>query len=176
MGHLVCEKCKGYYKLQPGESPVDFSNICECGGKLKYYDDDDFNDASRLSDNLLSLENLHYYLFNYKLNLKIELKVWGVFITILALIELYFAVDILLHIKGEPLMLILSFLIGIGSISLGILSFIVNDKKIYWTYSVLVIALLFQSLLLTNMSLPLIQIMIFLLPLIYFIRRATTKA
>ncbi|MBU4534240.1 MAG: hypothetical protein KKF16_00045 [Euryarchaeota archaeon] len=38
-GYLVCEKCNSYYKLQPGESPDDFTGNCECGGKLKYYDD-----------------------------------------------------------------------------------------------------------------------------------------
>jgi len=37
-GYLVCDKCKGYYKLQPGESPEDFTNRCECGGKLEYHD------------------------------------------------------------------------------------------------------------------------------------------
>ncbi len=36
MGYLVCEKCGGYYKLKPGESPNKFSDNCECGGKLKY--------------------------------------------------------------------------------------------------------------------------------------------
>jgi hypothetical protein len=35
-GYLVCEKCGGYYKLQSGEKPDDFSDICECGGELKY--------------------------------------------------------------------------------------------------------------------------------------------
>lgn len=32
-GYLICESCKGYYKLQKNESPEDFSN-CECGGFL----------------------------------------------------------------------------------------------------------------------------------------------
>lgn len=36
MGYLICEKCEGYYELQQGESPGDFSDECECGGKLKY--------------------------------------------------------------------------------------------------------------------------------------------
>lgn len=36
MGYLVCDKCKGYYELQPGESPGDFSDKCECGGTLDY--------------------------------------------------------------------------------------------------------------------------------------------
>jgi len=34
--YLVCESCGGYYKLQPGESPDDFSDTCECGGELVY--------------------------------------------------------------------------------------------------------------------------------------------
>ncbi|BDZ70373.1 protease htpX [Methanobacterium petrolearium] len=35
-GYLICEKCGGYYELQPGESPDDFTDECECGGKLEY--------------------------------------------------------------------------------------------------------------------------------------------
>ncbi|HML05988.1 MAG TPA: M48 family metallopeptidase [Methanobacterium sp.] len=37
-GYLVCDKCNGYYELQPGESPADFTDKCECGGKLEYRD------------------------------------------------------------------------------------------------------------------------------------------
>ena len=40
MGYLVCEKCGGYYELKPGEKPEDFSDKCECGGKLSYTDND----------------------------------------------------------------------------------------------------------------------------------------
>lgn len=36
MVYLVCDKCDGYYELKPGESPDDFDDTCECGGKLKY--------------------------------------------------------------------------------------------------------------------------------------------
>ena len=36
MSYLVCDQCGGYYELQPGESPDDFKNKCECGGHLKY--------------------------------------------------------------------------------------------------------------------------------------------
>ena len=36
MGFLVCDKCGGYYELQEGESPSNFTDKCECGGKLKY--------------------------------------------------------------------------------------------------------------------------------------------
>jgi hypothetical protein len=35
MYYLVCRKCKGYYKLQKGESIKDFGE-CECGGTLKH--------------------------------------------------------------------------------------------------------------------------------------------
>ncbi len=35
MPYLVCEKCKGYYVLQLGESPKDFDR-CKCGGSLRY--------------------------------------------------------------------------------------------------------------------------------------------
>lgn len=35
MGYLLCNKCGGYYELQPGEYPDDFTK-CECGGKLEY--------------------------------------------------------------------------------------------------------------------------------------------
>ena len=33
---LICQNCGGYYELEKGESPNDFSDECECGGKLKY--------------------------------------------------------------------------------------------------------------------------------------------
>lgn len=33
--YLVCDNCGGYYQLQEGESPDDFTS-CECGGKLTY--------------------------------------------------------------------------------------------------------------------------------------------
>ena len=34
-GYLVCESCGGYYKLEEGESPDDFSK-CQCGGELEF--------------------------------------------------------------------------------------------------------------------------------------------
>lgn len=38
MGFLGCKKCSAYYILNDGESPDDYSNTCECGGEIKYYD------------------------------------------------------------------------------------------------------------------------------------------
>jgi len=34
LGYLVCDGCGGYYELQQGEQLDDFSDECECGGKL----------------------------------------------------------------------------------------------------------------------------------------------
>lgn len=36
--YLVCDTCRGYYQLQEGEEPDDFSDECECGGKLECRD------------------------------------------------------------------------------------------------------------------------------------------
>ncbi|NYT18456.1 MAG: hypothetical protein GKB98_02465 [Methanobacteriales archaeon] len=36
--YLVCDTCRGYYQLQRGEEPEDFSDECECGGKLGVQD------------------------------------------------------------------------------------------------------------------------------------------
>ncbi|MCE5214246.1 MAG: MFS transporter, partial [Methanobacterium sp.] len=44
MGYLICSKCKGYYKLVPDERVKDFTNQCECGGKLRYVENLDIID------------------------------------------------------------------------------------------------------------------------------------
>lgn len=36
MTYLICERCGGYYQLKEGEKVEDFSDECECGGKLFY--------------------------------------------------------------------------------------------------------------------------------------------
>lgn len=36
--YLVCDTCRGYYQLQRGEEPEDFSDECECGGRLECRD------------------------------------------------------------------------------------------------------------------------------------------
>lgn len=36
MGYLVCERCGNYYELQGGEFPEDYTNECDCSGKLVY--------------------------------------------------------------------------------------------------------------------------------------------
>lgn len=44
MGYLICENCGGYYELQPGEYPDDFEK-CQCGGKLQYRENLEFETA-----------------------------------------------------------------------------------------------------------------------------------
>nr|WP_319372842.1 hypothetical protein [uncultured Methanobacterium sp.] len=34
-GTFVCDKCKSYYELSPGETPEDYDLTCECGGKIR---------------------------------------------------------------------------------------------------------------------------------------------
>jgi hypothetical protein len=41
-GYLVCSKCNTFHKLEPSESPEDFTNECECGGKFKFYNNIDW--------------------------------------------------------------------------------------------------------------------------------------
>jgi hypothetical protein len=36
--YLVCNTCRGYYQLQKSEEPEDFSDECECGGRLECRD------------------------------------------------------------------------------------------------------------------------------------------
>jgi len=61
MPYLVCMKCGGYYQLQEGESPDDFSDKCQCGGDLRYiesleelnlenFDSEDLEDNTENSD------------------------------------------------------------------------------------------------------------------------------
>lgn len=38
MGFIACKKCSAYYILKEEEYPEDFSDKCECGGKILYYD------------------------------------------------------------------------------------------------------------------------------------------
>ena len=46
MGYLICGKCKGYYRLQSGESVKDFIDNCDCGGKLRYVENLDIIDPN----------------------------------------------------------------------------------------------------------------------------------
>lgn len=38
MGYLKCDNCGGTYELKNNESPDDFSDTCECGGTLNYFE------------------------------------------------------------------------------------------------------------------------------------------
>jgi hypothetical protein len=42
--HIICENCEGYYELQPEEALEDFDS-CQCGGILRYVEEDYFQSA-----------------------------------------------------------------------------------------------------------------------------------
>ncbi len=53
MGYLICDKCNGYYELQEGESESDFSDECECGGKVRYVESlEDINREDTTEENM----------------------------------------------------------------------------------------------------------------------------
>ncbi len=55
LGYLICDTCKNYYKLQPGESQDDFELKCNCSGKYEFVEN--INDYSKGSiDNKFQIE------------------------------------------------------------------------------------------------------------------------
>jgi hypothetical protein len=57
MGYLVCEKCGGHYELEDNESPEDFDDTCECGGKLNYIESlEEMKGVKLSSDSSISSE------------------------------------------------------------------------------------------------------------------------
>lgn len=55
MYYLICEKCGRYYKLQDGESPEEFTTICECGSSLQYVEFPEENKKKSISDYLFRI-------------------------------------------------------------------------------------------------------------------------
>lgn len=147
MGYLVCDKCGGYYKLQPGESPENFGDQCECGGKLNYYTNFTSEGVfTNQSSNPASSKNLIYYLFSYKLDPKLELRLYGVIMIVIACVELAFSLFVLFDTQGKLFMFIISLIIGLILLPLGIKSFFTINKKIYWIYAASAGLLLFPAL------------------------------
>lgn len=177
MGYLVCDKCGGYYKLQPGESPDDFGNQCECGGRLNYYTN--FTSEGVFTNqfpNTTSSKNLFYYLFSYKLDPQLELRLYGIIMIVLACVELAFSLFILFYTQGKLFMFIISLLMGLILLPLGIKSFFTVDKKIYWIYTASAGLLFFQYWILNDMiKAPKLGSLIFILLMGYFARKATEK-
>lgn len=77
MGYLICNDCKQYYELQPGEKPEDFSDKCHCNGILIYEESIDFfnpnrteegDDNQRKKAKYDNISNESSYSFNRDLN------------------------------------------------------------------------------------------------------------
>lgn len=98
MSYLVCDKCSGYYELQPDESPEDFSDECECGGTLKYSlykeltneesNKSEFYEKETIFPNKTSTEKIAS---KYKNRTSI-----GIFISIISIIGAFFFIPLIL--------------------------------------------------------------------------------
>lgn len=176
-GYLVCERCNNYYKLQPGEKPEDFTDQCECGGKLKYYDnfnEDTFSNQSK--ERSLSRKNLFYYLFSYKLDPKLELKLYGIIMMAFACFELFFSLFILFFLQGPFFLSILSMVMGIFFLFTGTISFIKFDKQVYWLHGGASCLLLLQYWIINDiMQTPKWGVLVFMFLVGYFTKKATEK-
>lgn len=90
MSYLVCDKCGGYYELQPDESPDDFSDKCECGGNLRYVQDLDEvcpNCGLELKESPLTEKQLIFgflfFLFNLSIIMTMAIfSVWALWMSI----------------------------------------------------------------------------------------------
>ena len=177
MSYFVCEKCGSYYELQPGEKPEDFTDQCECGGKLNYYDnfneDAFFNQSKERS---LSRKNLFYYLFSYKLDPKLELKLYGIIVMAFACFELFFSLFILFFLQGPFFLSILSMFMGIFFLFTGTISFIKFDKQVYWLYGGASCLLLLQYWIINDiLQTPKWGVLVFMFLVGYFTKKATEK-
>ena len=150
MSYLVCDKCGSYYELQPGESPEDFTDQCECGGKL-FYEDDSSPHDNKIVDQTTGQRSWKQPLF-INLEPKFELKLWGLIMIVLGAVELFFGLEIIFTINGHFPMAVMSLLLGIYFIPLGILPLIIYNKKIYWLYSTVMVLALIQFIILTTNS------------------------
>ena len=61
MGYLICNDCKQYYELEPGEKPEDFSSKCSCDGLLVYKDNLDFFNPNNTEDEIDRQTNKNQY-------------------------------------------------------------------------------------------------------------------
>jgi len=73
MSYLVCNKCGNYYELQSGEGPGDFTDECECGGKLQYTET-----ISNTDSNLKNKKNKTKGVFRRWKNQSIGTKALGI--------------------------------------------------------------------------------------------------
>jgi hypothetical protein len=149
MPYLICDKCGSYYKLQPGESPEDFTDECECGGKL-FYEHDSSQSDNMILDQTTRQSSWKQLLFH--LDPKLELKLWGMIIIAFGFVELFFGLEIIFAIKGHFLMVVLSISMAIFFIPVGILPFIKCNIKIYWLFAIAFGLVLIQYILLTTNS------------------------
>ena len=177
MGYLVCEKCGGYYKLQPGESPEDFDNECECGGKLKYYTNFTSEGVftNEAPENPKSKESLFKKILTYDLDLKLELKLYGILMIAFAIAEFVFSY-IIISFQAPFFLLILSLIMGFILAFLAIISFFFVNRSLYFVYSAASVLLFLQYWILSDtLKTPKTGAVIFLFMAAYFVQLAMKK-
>jgi len=179
-GYLICDKCGGYYILQPGESPDDFSTECECGGRLEYFEPDNSTMEMDLDQyRRKSLKNI------IQLNPKLELRLFSVILFTVASVELIFGVSVILGLNQHTLtsamllMLIMAFIMGPYFLITGIISFFKLEGRIYWLHVVAFLLILIQYSFLffifnsTSTSKYIIGTFMFIYLIVFFVRKAT---
>lgn len=153
VGFLVCDKCGGYYSLLPGESPEDFSDVCECGGKWEYRENPDYSSGFGGSSSLTMRLKMGDPI--------LILRLWGflfVLIGVAAIIAYlgYFNFPFLLPVgvffvfSGLLPFIVVHRFVGFYHagfiLSLGILSFILGGYAPGFTFTVLSIIVLRNAL------------------------------
>jgi hypothetical protein len=123
-GYLVCDKCGSYYQLQPGESPDDFEDTCECGGKIEYYENPDY--VKKYNESSL-------YRFLKMDTPGLFLKLWGIVFMIMGILAIYG------HFTQIKFPLLLP--IGIFFTISGILPFIKIHKAINIYYTLIILSM-----------------------------------
>jgi len=123
-GYLVCDKCSNYYQLKLGESPDDFGDTCECGGKLEYYETPDY--PRNFSESPL-------YRFLKMDNPELFLRLWGLVFVIMGIFAIYgYFTQI-----NFPLILPIGIFLTIS----GILPFITIHKAINIYYTLILLSM-----------------------------------
>lgn len=84
MGYLICDSCHGYYELEDGESPENFSSKCECGGNLEFKDSISHNHR-KVSEGRDKIAHGYSYTDKKSFNYKV-IMIFGVIIIIVGII------------------------------------------------------------------------------------------
>lgn len=177
MPYLVCDKCGGFYELQEGENPHDFTNECDCGGRLILSEEHVLSPKIKSNnhvDNAKSRKNYLQSFFEYNFQLRIEIKLLTKFWAFYALIELLSGLYILFFVEDQLIFAFIFLIIGIILTFIALLSTRAAVKKIYWIHSAACGLLFLQSWFILDISnQSKIWTIVFLILALLFARKET---